>query len=283
MDWDFISNLEVTSDKVDTIPDAVKGYYAEDKAAGKFVLKADVRPLAESLTRANARIVTLGKSRSEDSRKDAGRRVAIEAISNTLIEEGVDVGEDQSKLGEILKTKIVELRAASKGGKDVEKAISDAKAAYQTNLDKVKKDAQAEVGKMQTTLEKYMIEGAGSTALAEANTTDGSIQLLLPQIKSRAQLVKTDSGDYVVQVKEGDAVAYNTNGEPKTVKDIVEDLKKLHPNCFKSTTNASGSGTKTKPTDANAQQRIVKGTEGEDTRTPAQQLSDGMAKRFGKK
>lgn len=233
MDWDFIANGSV--DVLDIVPENIRGYYEEDKANGKFVLKADIKPLAEAFTGANKKLSTITKQKGDDNRKDAARRTLITGITAKLAEAGIEVGDDETKLPDLISEKFNELLAQVKGGKEVKTNLEAIKADFNKRLaaELAKKDS--ELTTMKGSLDRFMIQSSAATALAEAGTVEGGSDLIMPIVSKMAKVVLEEGGDYTVKVVDGDNnVRLNNKGEPMTIKDLVGELKTKYPMAFKS-------------------------------------------------
>jgi hypothetical protein len=272
MDWDFIANGSV--DTIDLVPDAFKGYYEEDKAAGAFVLKADIKPLAEAYTGANKKLTTFGKQKKDDNTKDAARRLVIDGIAAKLAEAGIEVGDDVAKLPDIISEKFTELLGQVKGGKEAKVNLEAIKADFNKRLaaELAKKDG--DLTTMRGSLEKYMVNSAAATALAEAGTVEKGAELLMPIISRSVKVVQED-GEYNVKVVDSDNnVRLNNRGEPMGIKDLIGELKLSHPIVFKSEAKQGGGkqpGTGKVPASGSMRQQNA----GE--RTPNQKISAGLA------
>lgn len=239
MDWDFIANGAV--DVIDIVPEAFRGYYEEDKANGKYVVKADIKPLAEAYTGANKKLSTFGKQKKDDNAKDAARRVVIEGITAKLAEAGIEVGEDVAKLPDLISEKFNELLTQVKGGKEVKTNLEAIKADFNKRLaaELAKKDGEIQV--MSSSLQEFMVDAEASRALAEAGTVEKGTDLLLPQISKVARVVKDDNGKYTVRVVDADNnVRLNNRGEPMSIKDVVAEMKTSYPMAFKSAAPSGG-------------------------------------------
>jgi hypothetical protein len=240
-DWDFVANAAV--DAVEIVPEPYRGYYEEDAAAGKFVLRADIKPLAEAFTGANKKLLTLTKQKGDDNRKDAARRTIIDSVTSKLTELGVEVGDDIATLPDTIATKFGELMDQVKGGKEAKLNIEAIKSQFNKQLatELAKKDG--ELNTMRGSLEKYMIKSAAATALATAGTVEKGSDLLMPLIQKAVKVVKNDAGEYDVSVVDDDNnVRLNNKGEPMTIADLVTEMKTTYPIAFKSEMKP-GSGT----------------------------------------
>ncbi len=238
MDWDFIANGAV--DVIDIVPEAFRGYYEEDKANGKFVVKADIKPLAEAFTGANKKLSTFGKQKKDDNAKDAARRVVIEGIAAKLAEAGIEVGEDVTKLPDVISEKFNELLGQVKGGKEAKVNLEAIKADFNKRLQTELAKKDNDITAMRGSLEKYMVNASAATALAEAGTVEKGAELLMPIIQRSVKVVQED-GEYVVKVVDSDNnVRLNNRGEPMGIKDLIGELKLSHPIVFKSATPSGG-------------------------------------------
>lgn len=233
MEWDFIANGSV--DTIDLVPEPFRGYYEEDKTAGAFVLKADIKPLAEAYTGASKKLGTITKQKKDDNNKDAARRLVIDGITAKLAEAGIEVGDDVGKLPDLIAEKFNELLTQVKGGKEVKTNLEAIKADFNKRLaaELAKKDG--ELTTMKGSLDRFMIQSSAATALAEAGTVEGGSDLIMPIVSKMAKVVLEEGGDYTVKVVDGENnVRLNNKGEPMTIKDLVGELKTKYPMAFKS-------------------------------------------------
>lgn len=271
-DWDFIANAAV--DVVDIVPEPYRGYYEEDKAAGKYVIRPDIKPLAEAFTGANKKLQTLSKQKGDDNRKDAARRTIIDNIASKLSEAGIEVGDDIAVLPDLISTKLSELMETVKGGKEVKTNLEAIKKDFDKRLaaELAKKDG--EVNGMRGSLEKYMVNAAAAQALASANTADKGADLLMPVIQRSVKVVKDDTGEYAVRVVDAENNArLNNKGEHMTINDLVAELKTAYPIAFKSEVKQGGGkppGTGKQPVGQAIQRQQAE-------RSSVQKISDGLA------
>lgn len=238
MEWDFIANGSV--DTIDLVPEPFRGYYEEDKTAGAFVLKADIKPLAEAYTGASKKLGTITKQKKDDNNKDAARRLVIDGITAKLAEAGIEVGDDVGKLPDLIAEKFTELLGQVKGGKEAKVNLEAIKKDFDKRLttELAKKD-QA-LATMQGSLERYMVNASAATALSEAGTVEKGADLLMPIISKSVRVVQ-DDGEYTVKVVDADNnVRLNNRGEPMTIKDLVVEMKTSYPMAFKSETKQGG-------------------------------------------
>lgn len=271
MEWDFIANAAV--DALDLVPENLRGYYQEDKANNNFVLKAEVKPLADAYTTSWKAVKTLSKKKTEDNNKDATRRAIIDGLVTKLTEAGIEVGEDHTKLGDIVSAKLTELTESVKGGKEVKTNLEAIKKQFEANLAKElgKKDAQ--LSAMKTSLEKYLINSSAATALAAANPVERGLELLMPQILRSAKVVQSDDGEYSVKVVDAENnERLNAKGESMTIADLVNEMKVTYPMAFKS--EAKGGGGKQPDS---SKRPVTPTNKGNDNLTPVQKISAGLA------
>lgn len=237
--WDFVANASV--DSLDIVPDEFKGIYEQDKATGKFGISAAAKPLVDNFVGLNKRVGALTKSRSEDNAKDAARRAVLKSVTDSLTELGIEIGEDESKLGEVLKVKVGELVEANKSGKQNKIDLDKVKAEFEKRLGAEKAKFDSEIGVMQNSLTEHMLTSAASVALAEAGTVDKGVELLMPLIHKAAKVIKTEDGKYGVRIVDGDgSVRLNNKAEPMSIKDLVGEMKTTYPMAFKSDKNGGG-------------------------------------------
>jgi len=242
--WDFIANATV--DDIESVPEENRSYYAEDKTAGKFVLKADVLPLAQALTTTQKNLAKANKTRTEDNKKDATRRTIIDGVKSTLAELGVEFEDDDiTKLPEVVKVKFTELVESGKNGKENKVEIAKVRTAMETEKTKLVTAHAAEKAALMKSIEKLTIDNAAVAELAAAGTIESGPELLLPKIRSSVKVVLNDEGDYVARVIDADGTAkINSTGTEMTVKELIGDLKVKYPHMFKSTEKGGG-GSKT--------------------------------------
>ena len=278
MDWDFIANGAV--DVIDIVPEPFKGYYEEDNTAGKYVLKADIKPLAEAYTGANKKLGTITKQKKDDNNKDAARRLVIDGISAKLAEAGIEVGDDVAKLPDLIHEKFTELLGQVKGGKEAKVNLEAIKADFNKRLaaELAKKDSDLSV--MKTSLEKYMVNSAAATALAEAGTVEKGSDLIMPIISRMVKVVQDESGEYGVRIVDADNnIRLNNQGNPMGVKDLVAELKLAYPMAFKSEAKPGGGkppGTGKQPIGQPMQRR-------ETEKSSVDKISSGLANLNGRR
>lgn len=233
-DFDFMANAAV--DALEVVPETYRGLYEENAAEGKFVLRADIKPLAEAYTGVNKRLKSLTMGRQEDNKKDATRRTVIDGLVSTLSELGWEPGDDVTKLPEVVKNKVSELMEAVKGGKDAKINVEAIRKDFEKKNLELATKKDGEIATMRKSLEKFMVGSAAATALAEAGTIEKGVELLMPMINGAARVVQDETtGEYTVRIVDGESnVRYDGKGGMMTIKDLVTELKSSYPQVFKS-------------------------------------------------
>lgn len=235
-DFDFMANAAV--DALEVVPETYRGLYEENAAEGKFMLRADIKPLAEAYTGVNKRLKSLTQSRQEDNKKDATRRAVIDSLVSTLSEFGWEPGDDVTKLPEVVKGKVSELMEAVKGGKDAKINVEAIRKDFEKKNLELATKKDGEIATMRKSLEKFMVGSAAATALAEAGTIEKGVELLMPMINGAARVVQDETtGEYTVRIVDAENnVRYDGKGGMMTIKDLVTELKSSYPQVFKSET-----------------------------------------------
>lgn len=272
MPFDFAANKVV--DNLDSVPEKYRGLYGEvtdGENAGKFTVTEAARGIIDDYTGTTKSLEDLrGKTKSAND-EAAQRRVALKGYEQIMAD--LDIPED-SRTADGLKAKIEDLLKSSKSAAEVQSRIETIKREMAAEHSKQLEAKDGEISEMRTSLNKYLIDGEASRALAAAK---GSPDLLLPHIKERCKVVKGDNGDYMVHVMDGDSVRYNGAGDAMTVTDLVTEMKSnpTFARAFDSET-AKGSGTHgNNQNQRPAQQRRV----GEE-KPPNTKISDGLTKRM---
>jgi hypothetical protein len=117
-----------------------------------------------------------------------------------------------------LQTQVEELRA--KSGPE---AIESVKQQLLTAHGKERTKLEARLGKLQTALERALIESAAVSAITAAK---GSAPLLLPFIKQRVKMVERDDGTFEAQVvDEKGNPRVRDDGTPMQIPQLIEELR----------------------------------------------------------
>ncbi|HEY6400417.1 MAG TPA: hypothetical protein VI479_03345, partial [Blastocatellia bacterium] len=155
--------------------------------------------------------------------------------------EGIDPEEAKRLKAEAEKIEADKLK--SKGDWDArEKQLKEQLAAdlqkrethFQTEL----KSRDDRIVKLQTSMEKSLIEAQSTTAIAAAK---GSPELLLPHVMRQVKIVE-ENGDFVVRVldAQGQPRIANVKGDPFTIANLIDEMKgnQIYGRAF----DASGAG-----------------------------------------
>jgi hypothetical protein len=224
MEWDFNANQEVDEDTLGKAPEGFRGAY-EKGDDGKFRIGDGFKPFVEAITGLNG---ALGKERGL-TKNLKGQKDVSEQLKETL---GFESLEDAKARFDELNEQVT---SASKV--DPAKIKADIQKTFDGEISK--KDAELE--NMRGTLNRYMVDSAAVSALAEAR---GNSKLLMPLIREQVELEK-DGDDYVVRVKDGQG-SYRGDGKGgfMTIQDLVAEMRasKDYGAAFESD-NEGGTGT----------------------------------------
>lgn len=197
---------------IETVPEPFRALYAkaeEGDNAGKYMVRDDVRPVADAilgLNKANKAI------RAEMKSKTGVDLTPLREYGNTVEEIQANV-----------KQKLDELEAQAAGSKEAK-----------LNLDKVRNDlAKAHAIEiqsheqrnkaLQSQLYSILVENKATAAIAEAK---GDPDLLMPFITPQVKVVEEDGKitTYVID-SQGDRRYSGVTGQPMTVKELVVEMK----------------------------------------------------------
>lgn len=206
MEWDFAANETVDEATLANVPEGFRGAY-EKGADGTYGISATFKPFVDA-------VVGLGgalKNERGTSRTLKGQKDVSAVLKETF---GFETAEEA-------KAKWDELNGQVASASKVDPA--KIKADIQKTFDGQLAAKDTELGGMRTTLERYLVDNAAITALAEMK---GSAKLLTPVIKQMTELVK-DGDEYVVRVKDGQG-DYRGDGKGGflTVAGLVAEMKK---------------------------------------------------------
>lgn len=211
-------------DTLDAVPEPFRPMYgagAEGSTnAGKFIIHADFSNHVKGLTSA------LDKERKANSSVKA------------QVEAWAKLGENP----EAVTARITDLETAAAAGKS-----------GQANWDKMKADLVAghqrellkhvdQVGAMQKSLERYLVDAEATTAITE---TKGSAVLLLPHIRAAVKVIN-ENGNYITRVVDRDG---DPRGDGKggfmTIKELVAEMRQSeqYGRAFEAS-GTTGSGTR---------------------------------------
>lgn len=208
--------LNLVVDAIDQLDEPLRALYVEKD--GKFHL--DVAGLED----------TSGlKSALEAERNNARNATRQTAAWRAL-------GKTPEEIKELLEARAAteEEKATKAGEWDKLKTQMNDKHA----LDLKAKDDAA--GKMRTSLERYLVDAAATTAIAAAK---GVPELLLPHVQRQVKVLEED-GEFVARVVDakGD-LRVDGKGEPMTISALIEEMKKneIYGRAFEGS-GASGGG-----------------------------------------
>ena len=220
-DFDFGENNVVES--LETVPDKYRPLYEEvtdGDDAGKFRIGEKFSGIVGDYVGTSKTLKELRSSNTKVNDESAKRRIALKAFTDLCETHGLD---EDSRTAEGLKAFIEEVAAKAQNGEalkvDLDKVRAEMSRKHAEELGK--KDQ--EIGKRDKALEKHMIIGDATRALAEVG---GNAELLLPHIRAQSKVVLTEAGEYETRIldAQGD-VRYNGAGQPMTMKDLVASLK----------------------------------------------------------
>ncbi len=202
--------LKAVVDAIDSVPEAVRGLYKETE--GKFLL--DVEPVEgyalediSGLKNTLGKELTLRKRLEKDVQrfKDIDPDKAREALAKLEELGNFDPAKDADKIVnerlEAAKRQIVE-----KHGEEI-------------------KTREGRIGALTKTVEALLVDQVATAALAEAK---GSVELLLPHVQRHTRVREDSNGKFIVEVvdKDGNARIGNSKGDPMTITDLVQEMRK---------------------------------------------------------
>lgn len=223
--------LKAVLESVDELPEPVRAFYQEKE--GKFVL--DVEPVEGfALEDVSGLKSTLGKelTKRKQLEKDFAK---FKDIDPDKAREALVRLEELGSIDPLKEAdKIVDQRLKAATGQLVEKHTKELDA------------ERARSARLQKAFESTLIDQAATAALAEAK---GSVELLLPHVQRHTRVRELDDGRHVVEVidKEGTVRIGNSKGDPMTISDLIQEMKKS--DAFGRAFDGSGqSGSGTRPT-----------------------------------
>jgi len=192
--------LKVTKTEFDSLDEGIRGLY-EAKEDGYMLA-------VEGIEDVSGLKGALAKERA-DREKYAKQVKGWEALGKTpeeITELLVKQQEDEKK------------KLESKG--EYDKLVAQINESHQKALGAKDKEIEA----MSRTLEKHLIDAAVISAISDEG---GNAKLLLPHVKDRVKVVKSDDGDYAVNVLLPDKSAplVGNDGKPLSISAFVKSLK----------------------------------------------------------
>ena len=264
-DFDFAQAGTVTN--LDNVPENYRALYVEATTdAGETVHRLDERvgALVQDLVNTNK---NLAQARAAASNEAASRRVTKKSVMEFVQGLGVENINEEEPL-ESLTAYIDALADQVKGGKAMQVDINKIKAASEQRIAEATASEQEKTSKMQSTLERYLIDQAATAAISDAK---GSRDLLLPIVKGFTRVMQ-DGDDFVPRIvdEQGD-IRYDGTGNPLSLTAYVAELKRdeKFARAFESTV-LPGTGIKPGATTT----RVP--TKAGDELTAAQKISQGI-------
>jgi hypothetical protein len=201
--------LKALVETIDLVPEDARGFYKE--ADGKFILDVesvdgfaleDVSGLKNTL----GKEMTLRKKLEKDviKFKDIDPDKARDALARLEELGNIDPAKDADKI--------------------VAERLEAAKRQLLEKHGEELKTRDGRIGQLTKTVESLLIDQAATVALAEAK---GSVELLLPHVQRHTR-VREDGDRFVVEVvdKDGNARIGNSKGDPMTIADLVQEMRK---------------------------------------------------------
>jgi len=190
--------LKLTVDSLEAVDEPLRGFYEQD--GDKFKLKVDGVEDTSGL-----------RSALEKERK-AAREL------EKKVKRWESLGKSDEEIQSLLTAaEQAEQEKATKAG-EWDKLRAQMNEKHEAAL-KAKAD---EASKMRTTLERYLVDAAATSAIAAAK---GVPELLLPHVQQHVKVVEED-GDYIARVvdQRGDP-RVNAKGEHMTISELVAEMR----------------------------------------------------------
>lgn len=201
--------LKAVVETIDSVPEAVRNLYKETD--GKFILDVesvegyaleDISGLKSTL----GKELTLRKRLEKDvlKFKDIDPDKAREALAKLEEIGNLDPTKEADRIAnerlEVAKRQLLEKHTGEISARD------------------------SKIGSLTKTIEGLLIDQAATAALAEAK---GSVELLLPHVQRHTR-VREQDGRHIVEVvdKDGNARIGNAKGDPMTISDLVQEMRK---------------------------------------------------------
>lgn len=221
--------LKALVDAIDTVPEPARAFYKE--ADGKFIL--DVEPVdgfaledVSGLKNTLGKEMTLRKKLEKDvvKFKDIDPDKARDALARLEELGNIDPAKDADKI--------------------VNERLEAAKRQLLEKHGEELKTRDGRIAGLTKTVESLMVDQVATAALAEAK---GAVELLLPHVQRHTRVREDANGSFIVEVvdKDGNARIGNAKGDPMTIKDLVQEMRKSETfgRAFEGTGH-TGSGTR---------------------------------------
>lgn len=202
--------LKALVETIDTVPEPARAFYKE--ADGKFIL--DVEPVdgfaledVSGLKNTLGKEMTLRKRLEKDvvKFKDIDPDKARDALARLEELGNIDPAKDADKI--------------------VNERLEAAKRQLLEKHGEELKTRDGRIAGLTKTVESLMVDQVATAALAEAK---GAVELLLPHVQRHTRVREDASGAFIVEVvdKDGNARIGNAKGDPMTIKDLVQEMRK---------------------------------------------------------
>lgn len=238
MEFDFSKNKVV--ENLDNVPAKYHVLYTEiteGDDTGKMTIDEKFAGIIGDYVGTDKALGEARKANKSTNDENAKRRQANKAFEAIMESLGL---EEDSRTAEGLQNHINEIADQAKNGKELK-----------INLDKVREEMtkkhaiemegkNKDIAERDTALEKHLIGDIATRALAEHK---GSVDLLLPHVKSNCKVSRGESGEYVVHVLDSaKEVRYNGAGNPMSVSELVTSMKadEKFARAFESVTPSGG-------------------------------------------
>lgn len=190
--------LPFVVDKLDSIPEAARSFYAKD--GEKYRLDLDGYEDPTNL-----------KSALEKERKASRDAVAMTKAWK-------DLGKSPEEITEMLAAHAQAERDKLTKAGEWDKLRGQMTEQHQTELAKREETAKALRGQ----LERHLVDAAGTAAIAAAK---GSAELLLPHVKAKVKVIE-ENGEYAVRVVDAQGnPRVNAKGEFLSMSDLVGEMR----------------------------------------------------------
>lgn len=227
---------------LDEVPNEFKSVYNTAAGTdGKFTVadahKGIVTSYQGTLTTLNTERAKITSLNNEN----ATRRQALAPWEALAADLGV-TPEDAANpdLPGAVKKHVNDLTDKVKGGDAFKGNLKTIKEEAERQVNALKTAHATELGAMQSTLETYLIDKEVGEHLVAAKAKNGG-KVLLPTVKQKLKVVKTEDGKYVVRaLDDAGAIAYNSAQQPMGVKDVVDSIKSNAEYAFAFDSEAAG-------------------------------------------
>lgn len=244
--FDFENNLVV--DDINTVPEQARPLYVEKD--GKYHLSETLKPFALAYQGQTKALEKTRKDLTAANAESAARRVTKNAVAEFAKGLGIETVNEENPL-ESVSSYVQGLIADSKKGKEVNVNLDKIKQESEKRIGEVNTAAEAKIGKMKSSLERYLVSQAATAALAEKK---GNIDLLLDKVQKACKVVE-EGDDYVVRiVDDAGEVRSNGAGGYMNIGEFVSELK-TKPAYAIAFASETASGTGHKPGSSQQQQQ----------------------------